>query len=219
MSHLSNGTIGWFLSSLKVSVPLLLLSIPELTSAQGVGVKGTESRLPPSLRIIALQGENASNVITRRIAIQPVVEVRDETEKPVAGAEVVFALPQVGPGGFFERRALEYRTKTDARGQATAQFTPNDYEGRFNIHVTTTFGARSGSSVIPQRNIREGVPASGRVKSGNSAVWKVLAVIAAGGATGGVLALTRKGSSGAPPPAVVPPITLSAGTITVGPPR
>lgn len=216
MTYLMN--VDVFVAYSKALVPFLLLTVPGQVFAQPAA-KGSQSQLTPSLKIIALQGEDATNVITRRIAIQPVVEVRDEAEKPVAGADVVFVLPQMGPGGFFERGGVEYRTKTDARGQAAAQFTPNDQEGRFHIRVTATSGARTGSAVIRQRNIREGVPASGRIKSGRSAAWKVLAVVVAGGATGGVLALTRRGGSGAPPPPVLPPITLSAGTISVGPPR
>ena len=53
------------------------------------------------LKIVVLEGEGAFNDIKRKRARNPVVEVRDEANHPVAGAEVVFTLPETGAGGTF----------------------------------------------------------------------------------------------------------------------
>src|SRR5215468_674500 len=63
-------------------------------------VSGPKSNLQSggSLKITVLQGEGSTNNIRSKSATQPAVEVRDDANKPVAGAEVVFQLPAAGPG-------------------------------------------------------------------------------------------------------------------------
>src|SRR5712664_1796400 len=101
------------------------------------------------LKIVVVQGEGAKNNVRTRSATQPVVEVRDDSDKPVAGAEVVFQLPPAGPGGVFNgwMRNQTARTGPDGRAQ-TSGFTPNDEEGRFNIKATATSGTKTASAVI-----------------------------------------------------------------------
>src|SRR5580704_13463636 len=53
------------------------------------------------LKIIIIDGEDAVNIVKKKTAVQPVVEVRDRNNLPVAGAVVIFALPSSGPGGTF----------------------------------------------------------------------------------------------------------------------
>ena len=53
------------------------------------------------LRIQVIDGEGAINNIQLGSGREPVVEVRDESDKPVPGAKVTFSLPERGPGGTF----------------------------------------------------------------------------------------------------------------------
>src|SRR6266545_372982 len=101
-------------------------------------VSGPQSRLVDQqtggLKIVTIQGEGAVNSIRSKTATQPVVEVRDEQDKPVAGAEVVFQLPAAGPGGVFNGWMRNQTARTNAQGQAgVSGYVPNDEEGRFNI--------------------------------------------------------------------------------------
>ncbi|MBL8237975.1 MAG: hypothetical protein JNM66_11180, partial [Bryobacterales bacterium] len=80
---------------------LAFVLIPLLV--QPVGAQAPATAVPAlpavSLRVLVLEGANAINSIPNRSATFPVVEVRDENDLPVEGAEVVFELPATGPGG------------------------------------------------------------------------------------------------------------------------
>jgi hypothetical protein len=171
-----------------------------------------------ALKIIVLKGEGAMNSIKGRAATQPVVEVRDEQDKPVVGAEVVFQLPAAGPGGVFHGWMRSQTVRTDAQGQAsTTGMMPNDEPGRFNIKVTATEGKKAGSVIVAQSNTVAGTANGKQARSGrNKALWVVLGLAAAGGIAGGVAA-TRGGSSTAA--ATSTPISITSGPVTVGGPK
>jgi hypothetical protein len=167
------------------------------------------------LKIVVLAGENAVNNIRSKIAVPPAVEVRDQNDQPVVGAEVVFRLPASGAGGVFSGW-LDYQVvKTDEKGRAAASgLTPNDQEGRFNIKVTATQGKRSGTVVIAQTNTSARV--EGTSKS-HTKLYVILGAVAVGAVVGGVAAAHGSGSSAAT--AATNPISISAGPIGVGGPH
>lgn len=168
------------------------------------------------LKIVVLEGEGAKNNIRSRTATAPVIQVLDEAEKPVAGAEVVVQLPLAGPGGVFHGWLKTQTVRTDAKGQATVTgFTPNDEEGRFNIKVTATSGPKAGSAVIAQANVRGPATTLG---GGRSGLWKVLAVAGGAAVVGGVVAATRNGN-GTASATPANPVVITTGPITVGGPR
>jgi ribosomal protein L27 len=169
-----------------------------------------------ALKLVVLKGEGAMNNIKGRTATQPVVEVRDEQDKPVAGAEVVFQLPAAGPGGVFHGWMRSQTVRTDEQGQATTTgMMPNDEPGRFNIKVTANQGKKTGSVIIAQSNTVAGNGT--QVRSGrNKTLWVVLGLAAVGGIAGGVAA-TRNGSTTAA--AASTPISIASGPVTVGGPR
>jgi len=81
------------------------------------------------------------------------VEVRDQNDRPIEGATVVFRLPPSGPGGAFPGNSPTFSTRTNAQGQAAASgFVPNDALGRFDIHATATLQNRTGEATISQTN-------------------------------------------------------------------
>jgi len=110
--------------------------------------------LPPGqLTILVRQGQDAENDVRTRTGTTPVVEVRDESGHPVAGAAVTFRLPGAGPGGSFHGWMREQTLRTDAEGKVGADgFAPNGEAGRFEIAVMAEAGGKTGYALIPQTN-------------------------------------------------------------------
>src|SRR5579859_1089862 len=75
----------------------------------------------PMLNIVIVEGEGAINNIKLRTARETIVQVEDENHKPVAGAAVVFTLPNQGAGGSFAGNAQTLTSVTDANGRAVAR--------------------------------------------------------------------------------------------------
>jgi hypothetical protein len=166
-----------------------------------------------------LQGEGAVNNIAAGTATQVVVEVRDEADKPVPGAEVLFQLPAAGAGGVFNGWMRTQTVKTNEPGQAgTSGLTPNDEVGRFNIKVTASAGARAGSIVVAQTNARR-AGSGGRVTAGSSWKWKIIGLVAAGATVGGIYAAKRNGGTTAATTTITTPVTVTVGSVTVAGPR
>jgi hypothetical protein len=201
-------------------IPIFLALIAAL-SCQAQQVSGPKTDLVQGsggdLKLVVVQGEGALNNIRTRSAAPLIVEVRDASDKPVAGAEVVFQLPPAGPGGVFNGWMRNQTARSSAEGRAeTNGFTPNDEPGRFNIKVTATSGAKSVSAIIAQTNTTNGSGTGSQAKS-KSKMWKIVLIVGAAGLAGGIVAATRGGSSTPPTPPV--PITVIAGPITIGGPR
>src|SRR5260370_9655707 len=108
------------------------------------GSGGRPSRDPQrpgsrGLQILVVEGVKAESYPGRPGA-QPVIEVRDALDRPVEGAEVVFDLPMVGPGGAFQDGEKRFTTKTNSQGQAmAAPFTTNPQVGPFALPVSVKY--------------------------------------------------------------------------------
>lgn len=188
----------------KELVILLVTAVCGLPAAQETGL----------LKVLVLEGEGAFNDIQRKVARDPVVEVRDENDHPVAGAQVVFTLPEGGASGNFAGGSRTFLAATDAQGRAAARgLKPNSTEGRFNIRVIASADGKTGRTMISQSNtLAGGVINPGR----GGGKKKLVLLLVAGGAAGGIFAGRRGGS---PAPAGSPPIVLSSGSVSVGVPR
>jgi len=168
---------------------------------------------PALVKIVVLQGEGARNGIKSKSTVAPVVEVQDESGKPIEGAEVVFQLPAAGPGGIFHGWMRTQTVRTNAQGQAgVSGYVPNDQEGRFNIKVTATKGSKSDSVVVSQINVRTTEAAKSR-----KGLWWKLAGVAGAGAVIGVVAATRDGGSTTTSGST--PVTILPGGVTVTAPK
>src|SRR5438477_4651849 len=53
----------------------------------------SEPMLPGTLKILILEGQNAINSTERGMATAPIVEVRNQDDRPVEAASVTFRLP------------------------------------------------------------------------------------------------------------------------------
>ena len=179
------------------------------------------AQAPPVLNIVIVEGEGAINNLKQRVNRDPIVQVEDENHRPIAGAAVVFFLPDQGPSGTFVNGSRTLTVTTDAQGRATAMgIRTNQTSGPMQIRVTASFQGATASAVINQTNggAGGGGGGSGGGMSAGAKIAIILA-IAAGAAAGGVLAATQHGGgsgSTTPPP---PLIVITAGTATVGAPK
>jgi hypothetical protein len=179
---------------------LILAAVPLAIAADPDGV---------SIRIV--EGQGAINNVRSHTARAPVIEVRDQQNRPVPGASVTFQTPFTGPGAAFgSERVLV--TQTDSEGRAIGRgLVPNSVPGPFEIHVTASFDSKVASSTIRQINAS---PSESR--HSKKLVWIALA---AGATAGGVMAATHGHGSAAGVPAQVPSISLVAGSSSFGPPQ
>jgi cell division protein FtsN len=171
-------------------------------------------RAGSSLRLLVLAGQDAINNIKQRTARDPVVQVVDENNRPVAGAAVLFALPDRGASGTFANGARSVTMMTDAQGKATAVgFTPNAVEGDVPIQVTASYQGQTTSAVILQSNV---VAAGAGI---SAATIGIIGAVAAGAAVAAALALGGGDSSPAPPAARPSgTATVNTGGVTIGAP-
>lgn len=109
----------------------------------------------PALHIAVIAGEDAKQRVNEKAIVEPAVQVEDQNGKPVAGAAVVFSLPEQGPGGSFGNGGKTITAATDSQGRATAKgLHLNRLTGPFNIHVTATYESRSAIATIAERSSR-----------------------------------------------------------------
>jgi len=58
--------------------------------------------VPSKLKVLLLGGQGTANNVLEPGTTTPVVEVRDENDRPVEGTKVEFQMPLTGPSGSFE---------------------------------------------------------------------------------------------------------------------
>ncbi len=73
-----------------------------------------------SLKILVLAGNGEMNDLERRVMAPLVVQVLDQNDRPVDGAEVVFRFPLNGPTATFSGGKSSDTVRTNAGGQAAA---------------------------------------------------------------------------------------------------
>ena len=164
------------------------------------------------LRIIPLEGHNAISYPATRVVTPPVVEVRDENDRPVEGATVTFKLPASGPGATFATGQATQTTFTDFRGQAGATgYLNNNIPGRFTIEITASHQGGAGRFLMAQTNSADRVPPEiGAANKSSRWKWILLSLAAGAGAGVGVYFGTRGSGT---------PISVGTGPIVVGAPR
>lgn len=182
---------------------------------------------PPILNIVIVEGEGAINNVKQRVNRDPIVQVEDENHRPIAGAAVVFFLPDQGASGTFVNGSRTLTVTTNAQGQAVATgIKPNNINGPMQIRVTASFSGVTASAVINQMNTGgSGAGGSSSATTGGggglSGGAKIAIILAIAGAAvaGGVFAATRGGGGGSSATVAPPGIVITPGTPTVGAPK
>lgn len=176
---------------------------------------------PSKLRLEIIEGDGAINNVKQRVAREPVVQVEDENRKPIAGAAVVFTLPERGASAVFPDGSRILTVLTDENGRAVARgLQPNNVGGKMQIRVNASFRGVNVSRTIIQTNALAASAAGGGAAAGAAlSTAKIIAIVAAVGgaaAAGAAVAATRGGNNA---PAGPTPTVISPGSPTVGPPR
>jgi hypothetical protein len=174
----------------------------------------------PELQILVIGGEGSINNVKQRTAREPVVEVRDRNNRPVAGAAVLFEAPRNGASGTFTGGSTSLRVTTDAQGRAVGQnFQPNSSTGDFAIQVTATLAGATAAATIHMRNVAGALlPNSAKSGAAHGKLIAIVVAVGAAAAAGAAVAVTRGGNNPSnTPPAATPPTTISLGTGSVGP--
>jgi hypothetical protein len=151
---------------IAVSVVLTLL----LTVPDAIRPAFAETAVAPGLNLVIVEGEGAINNVKQRTAREPVVQVEDENHKPVAGAAVLFTLPDGGPSGAFANGARTLKVVSDANGRAIAKgLRLNNVSGKFQIKVEASFKGTNASATISQTNATLATAATGGTTAGQIA--------------------------------------------------
>src|SRR5271157_695976 len=190
-------------------VPLISLPLSPVAAAQTA---------PAKLNLVIVEGDGAINNIRQRTAREPIVQVEDENHKPVAGAVVVFLLPNQGAGATFANGAHSLTVITDEQGRAVARgLRPNTGQGQFQIHVNASFNGQTANTTITQTNAAGAAAGTAAGAGISGKLIAVLIVVGAAAAAGGAYAATHSGggssSNASIPPGVSTTITAGAGTV------
>jgi hypothetical protein len=205
----------------------VFLGLPPLPSVWAQEAPATPSDAR-ELRIIVLEGEDAVNIVKKKTAVSPVVEVRDKNNLPVAGVMVVFALPDSGTGAAFAHGAKTLSVLTNSAGKAIVPGMKPLGTGTFKIGVTASMQGQTAAPVtMVQTNYltlvaanaagaSSGVAAgvgSGAAAGGFSglAIGGIIAGVAAAAVGIGVAVVAKGGGSNK-----APVTTNSSGTIGLG---
>jgi len=197
---------------------ILVTSLAILIAVEAVPRFSQAQERPGSsqLRIIILDGDGAINNLRQRTAREPIVQVEDENRKPVAGAMVLFTLPDSGPGAVFANGSKSLITYTDQKGQAKASgLKPNSIAGAYQIAVNVTSQGLKAGAVIGQTNVLTAAAVAGGI---SGKLLAIIAIVGGAAAAGAIVATSGNGNSPVTP-APVPTATVTAGTPTVGAPN
>jgi len=167
------------------------------------------AQAPAPLQVVVVRGQGAINNARTHTGLDPIVDIRDENDAPVAGAMVTFQAPATGPSVTFGTGNGTLLTQTDASGRAVGTAVhPNSVIGPFQIRVTASWNGRTGSAAINQTNA---IPAEAK---SSKKLW--LIPVFAGAAAGGALAALHGKSNSAT--ATSTPTSTNTGSIVPGTP-
>jgi hypothetical protein len=190
---------------------------------------GTTNAQGQALKVVIVQGQGVINNVGNGSLQTLEVQIRDENDKPVSGANVTFLLPERGPGGTFLGTYNKLNLATNDEGNAIANsFQPNLVQGRFQIHVIAAQGDRTGSGDISQTNVVQskdltptGTASGGIITRFKSIKLSRRTKIIAGVAVGAivVLAVTTGGGGSSTSVTSSTATSILPGTVAVGAPR
>lgn len=147
-----------------------------------------------ALKVVIIDGDEAANVVQEKIAAEPVIEVRDDQDRKVAGAVVRFKIRRAITkklSAAFRGGQDEVRTLTDAAGQArTGAITPLE-PGSFEIDVEVTHDGKTATATLRHTNYATSAEARAQgSEPGRGSTAAAGGAVAAGTAGGGTTAGT-----------------------------
>lgn len=208
-------------TSYRRSWSFILLLVSTLVQAQNN---------PAVLQIRVVQGEGAVYAAGSRATRGIIVQVTDETGKPVEGAAVTFRLPESGVTGTFNSGGKTDNATTGSDGRAEVWGMQwGRAPGAFEMRITAAKGSARGGTVCPLyisdapvlTGSSENNPAPEPKASGSSKkkMWIIIGAAAAAGVA--VIGVAGKGggsNGGAPPPSGPNPPQVGTPSITISRP-
>jgi hypothetical protein len=202
-----------YLSQLLV----VFLTLPPMAGSQALSP--AQGQTIQNLKIVPLAGNRENNDLERRMMAPLVIQVLDQDQGPVEGAEVVFRFPSSGPGATFANQQNSKTFRTNADGQVAAVgWVANNQAGTFQVKVSASRGNEVGETTISMTNVtRVTSDRKDKHRSWWSSKWAKIGVIgAAAGTVAAIILLTRGSSSSS---SAGPVIIASPGTPTIGGPQ
>jgi hypothetical protein len=157
-----------------------------------VALAGSSSLAPQdsgsTLRIVVVSGEGAEHRTGHDCVRMPLIRVDDENGQPVNEADILFLLPDGGPGGAFVDGTTSAKARTSPRGLvAVRPFKLNKTPGEFQIRVEASWQGQRATGTIRQIN---------QTRSGLGKKIAIITAVAAGGV--GIAAAATKGKDNGP---------------------
>jgi hypothetical protein len=201
-------------ASVAIALAACIVVMPLLGS-------GADTGPPVVIQLRIIEGDGAVYAMGSRATHGLVIQVTDETGKPVDAAAVSFQLPGDGPGGLFGGGGKTEIVTTKADGVATVWGMQwNKSPGTFEIKVTASKGqARAGIAVT--QYLSDTVQAGGEGTFATShhsrTKWLIIGAIIAGGAAAGIglRGILPKSTPAGP---TTTPLSIGVPTISVGHP-
>jgi hypothetical protein len=206
--------------------------VSKLTPGPGIPVRmlqpGTlaeQSTPDGGLHIQIIEGDRGVNIIKKKTAVAPVVEIRDRNNLPVAGAMVTFTSPADGPSVVFLNGSRSITVIAEANGRATTVGLKPVNVGAFQIGISATSQSQVATAAISMTNALTAAAAAGvaggtvaTVSAGSGglsagAIGLIVGVAAAAAVGLGVGLMHHGGSS------ATSTTTIGVGTGTVGAPH
>ncbi len=197
--------MGHLLHVMKLGITLLFLAL-----------SGWAQTDPAVLQLRVVQGEGAVYAAGSRATRGVVVQITDETGKPVEGAIVNFRLPEQGPSGQFSSGQRNEIVNTDASGRAEVWGMQWGREtGAFELRITAAKGQVRGGVVCPLylsaaavlTQNRDAAPVH-KISRSKKRVWIAVGLAAA-------IGVAAVGVTGKAPAAVPTPSAPQIGTPTI----
>ena len=157
-----------------------------------------------ALKIVVLEGEDAVNLIDKKTAVKPTVEVRDRNDLPIAGALVRFSIR--GRAAAFNNGVRELSLTTDSLGRAAVSELSPLGRGAIEIQVNASYQGQTAVATIHQTNFATAAQAAqaGRMppqgaqpaSTGSTGATTTATTGTTGGAGGGLSGLAIAGIIG-----------------------
>lgn len=172
-----------------------------------------------SLKVTPLAGNGEMNDLERKVMAPLVVQVLDQNDRPVEGAEVVFRFPLTGPTAAFPNQKNAQTFKTDADGQAAATgWMANREVGNFVIQVTASRGNEMGSASVTMTNATR-VADNAKVKQKSWWSSRTAKIVIIGGAAAVAVAVILVTRGGGKAGTSTTTVTAIPGSPTIGGPQ
>lgn len=181
---------------------------------------GQQANAPKKIIIVIEEGQGAIHNVRSKTSPQAVVRIEDENRQQLGAVPVVFSLPTQGASGTFVNGDTTLVVTTDPQGRAVARgIKPNSIPGKIEIRVDASYRGSTATATVTQFNMDV---RNSQSSSGGKGKWIAILVAAgAAGAAGAAFGLKGGSSSPSPAPAptpTLPPIGISPGAGSVGPP-